>query len=87
MKWVVEPGDFVLMAGASSEDIRLNGTLTVEDYQTRAKAIEAQKPAKRVSASTNPEDAENVLDEKTIPHGKEIREIIFLCLKERSQGR
>ena len=57
-------GDFVLMAGASSEDIRLNGTLTVEDYQTRAKAIEAQKPAKRVSASTNPEDAENVLDEK-----------------------
>lgn len=64
MKWVVEPGDFVLMAGTSSEDIRLNGTLTVEDYQTRAKAIEAQKPAKRVSASTNPEDAENVLDEK-----------------------
>lgn len=64
MKWAVEPGDFVLMADASSEDIRLNGTLTVEDYQTRAKAIEAQKPAKRVSASTNPEDAENVLDEK-----------------------
>ena len=64
MKWVVEPGDFVLMAGASSEDIRLNGTLTVEAYQTRAKAIETQKPAKRVSASTNPEDAENVLDEK-----------------------
>lgn len=64
MKWVVEPGDFVLMAGASSEDIRLNGTLTVEAYQTRAKAIEAPKPAKRVSASTNPEDAENVLDEK-----------------------
>lgn len=64
MKWVVEPGDFVLMAGASSEDIRLNGTLTVEAYQTRAKAIEAQKPAKRVSASTNPEDAENVLDGK-----------------------
>lgn len=77
MKWVVEPGDFVLATGASSEDIRLNGTLTVEDYQTRAKAIEAQKPAKRVSASTNPEDAENVLDEKSIPHGKEIREIIL----------
>ena len=35
-----------------------------DSYQTRAKAIEAQKPAKRVSASTNPEDAENVLDEK-----------------------
>lgn len=64
MKWIVEPGDFVLMVGASSEDIRLNGTLTVEDYQTRAKAVEAQKPAKRVSASTNQEDAENVLDGK-----------------------
>ena len=64
MKWVVEPGDFVLMAGASSEDIRLNGVLTVEDYQTRAKTIEAQKPASRVSASTNPEDAENVFDGK-----------------------
>lgn len=64
MKWIVELGDFVLMAGASSEDIRLNGTLTVEDYQTRAKAVEAQKPAKRVSASTNQEDAENVLDGK-----------------------
>ena len=64
MKWVVEPGDFVLMAGASSEDIRLNGLLTVEDYQTRAKTIEAQKPASRVSASTNPENAENVLDGK-----------------------
>lgn len=64
MKWIVEPGDFVLMAGASSEDIRLNGTLTVEDYQMRAKAVEAQKPAKRVSASTNQEDAEKVLDGK-----------------------
>lgn len=64
MKWIVELGDFVLMAGASSEDIRLNGTLTVEDYQTRAKAVEAQKPAKRVSASTNQKDAENVLDGK-----------------------
>lgn len=64
MKWMVEPGDFVLMAGASSEDIRLNGTLNVEDYGMRARAIEARKPASRVSASTNPEDAENVLDGK-----------------------
>lgn len=62
MKWVVEPGDFILMAGASSEDIRLSGTLSVEEYQTRAKALEAKKTASRVSASTNQEDAENVLD-------------------------
>ena len=86
MKWVVEPGDFVLMAGASSEDIRLNGTLTVEDYQTRAKAIEAQKPAKRVSASTNPEDAENVLDEKinTVCQGNKGDYITF-ALKNGTQ--
>ena len=64
MKWVVEPGDFVLMAGASSEDIRLNGTLTVEEYQTRLKVLEAQKSVSPVSASTNPELAENVLDGK-----------------------
>ena len=28
-EWVVEPGDFAVMVGASSADIRLNGTLTV----------------------------------------------------------
>ena len=64
MKWVVEPGDFVLMAGASSEDIRLNGKLTVVDYQTRIRELEAQKPVSPVTASTNMESAQNVLDGK-----------------------
>lgn len=64
MKWVVEPGEFALMAGASSEDIRLNGVLTVEDYQTRGRALEAQKAVSPVTASTNPEDAGNVIDGK-----------------------
>lgn len=64
MKRVVEPGDFTVMAGASSEDIRLNGTLTVEDYQTRIKALEASKPVSPVTASTNVEDAPRVLDGK-----------------------
>ena len=31
-EWIIEPGDFAIMIGASSEDIRLNGTLTVKDY-------------------------------------------------------
>lgn len=64
MKWVVEPGEFALMAGASSEDIRLNGVLTVEDYQTRGRTLEAQKAVSPVTASTNPEDAGNVIDGK-----------------------
>lgn len=62
MKWVVEPGDFTIMAGASSEDIRLNGTLTVEDYMNRLNTLAARKPASRVTASTNPESVSNVLD-------------------------
>jgi len=29
MKWVVEPGEFMVMVGGSSEDIRLSGTFEV----------------------------------------------------------
>ena len=29
MHWTVEPGTFTVMAGASSEDIRLRGTFTI----------------------------------------------------------
>ena len=62
MKWVVEPGEFVVMAGASSEDIRQTMVLNVEDYHTRNARLEAEKPEKPVSASTNPEDVMKVLD-------------------------
>ena len=62
MKWVVEPGEFVVMAGASSEDIRQTAVLNVEDYHTRNARLEAEKPEKPVSASTNPEDVMKVLD-------------------------
>ena len=64
MKWVVEPGDFTLMAGASSEDIRLSGTLKVVDYQERIRELETQKPISPVTANTNQESAGNVLDGK-----------------------
>lgn len=64
MKWVVEPGEFSIMAGASSEDIRLSGVLQVEDYATRLQAIEAQKTQSPVTASTNPESTSLVLDGK-----------------------
>ncbi len=62
MKWVVEPGEFVVMAGSSSEDIRQTKVLNVEDYHTRNARLEAEKPEKPVSASTNPEDVMKVLD-------------------------
>ncbi len=64
MKWIVEPGEFAIMAGASSEDIRLNGILTVEDYRSRLHALESQKPVSPVTASTDIENAPNVLDGK-----------------------
>ena len=64
MKWVVEPGEFSIMAGASSEDIRLSGMLQVEEYATRLQAIEAQKSQSPVTASTNPESTSLVLDGK-----------------------
>ena len=64
MKWIVEPGEFAIMAGASSEDIRLNGILTVEDYRSRLHALESQKPVSPVTASTDMENTPNVLDGK-----------------------
>ncbi|WP_270423670.1 glycoside hydrolase family 3 N-terminal domain-containing protein [Bacteroides stercoris] len=64
MKWTVEPGEFAIMAGASSEDIQLNGILTVEDYQARLQALESQNPVSPVTASTDMENAPNVLDKQ-----------------------
>ena len=64
MKWTVEPGEFAIMAGASSEDIRLNGILTVEDSQARLQALESQNPVSPVTASTDMENAPNVLDKQ-----------------------
>ena len=62
MKWVVEPGEFVVMAAASSEDIRQTAVLRVEDYATRNARFEAEKPENPVTASTNLESALHVLD-------------------------
>ena len=64
MKWTVEPGEFAIMVGASSEDIRLNGILTVKDYQARLQALESQNPVSPVTASTDMENAPNVLDKQ-----------------------
>lgn len=64
MHWVVEPGDFTFMVGASSTDIRLNGTLTVVEpgQATTAKTSRSTRSDSPVSASTNTETAGNVID-------------------------
>lgn len=64
MKWMVEPGEFVVMAAASSEDVRQTAVLSVEDYATRNARLKAQKEESPVTASTNPESVLNVLDGK-----------------------
>ena len=61
MDWVVEPGDFTLMLGASSTDIRLNGTLTVVE-PGQAPATNTHKDSTPVSASTNADTVDNVID-------------------------
>lgn len=61
MHWVVEPGDFTLMLGASSTDIRLNGTLTVVEPR-QAPATNTNKDSTPVSASTNADTVNNVID-------------------------
>ncbi len=58
--WVVEPGDFSIMLGASSEDIRLTGTLTVKEPGSID--MEKAKTDNPVSASTNMEMTGNTLD-------------------------
>lgn len=62
MKWVVEPGEFSIMAGASSEDIRQEGVLTVEDYAVRKARLEKEKLESPVTASTNQKSAVKVID-------------------------
>lgn len=61
MHWVVEPGDFTFMLGASSTDIRLNGTLTVVEPE-QTPAADTSKDSSPVSASTNTETADKVID-------------------------
>lgn len=61
--WVVEPGDFKVMVGASSEDIRLNDRFTVVEYgKEPAGASAVSRQQKSVIASSSQESAPLVLD-------------------------
>lgn len=59
-EWVVEPGDFNIMIGASSEDIRLNETLTVSNYGEVS--AESKSKFNPVTASTNTDKTGFVFD-------------------------
>ena len=61
MHWVVEPGEFTLMVGASSTDIRLSGTLTVVE-SGQLPTLHKAETSSPISASTNQETAGNVID-------------------------
>ncbi|MDC7136076.1 MAG: glycosyl hydrolase [Odoribacter sp. 43_10] len=61
MHWVVEPGEFTLMIGASSTDIRLNGTLTVSGYGDNV-ISKNTKDDSPISASTNQGTVNHVID-------------------------
>ncbi len=62
-QWVVEPGDFKIMVGASSEDIRLNERIRVIKYGKSDSGVATTSGfGKSVNASTSPETAVQVLD-------------------------
>lgn len=60
--WVVEPGDFQVMIGASSEDIRLNGTYTVVAYGESNHLPAASQKKPDVIASSESASAVLTLD-------------------------
>ncbi len=62
-QWVVEPGDFKIMIGASSEDIRLNDQITVVPYGNKTETSKgAVNASNAVIASTNNDKAQQVID-------------------------
>jgi beta-glucosidase len=63
-KWVVEPGDFKIMIGASSEDIRLESQFTVVDKVASQKLTSEIDSTNEIRVISDPisADANNILD-------------------------
>lgn len=64
-KWTVEPGDFTVMIGASSEDIKLKRDFTVVEAARLLEMRTSERKgslASRVSASINDDKASNTVD-------------------------
>lgn len=74
-QWVVEPGDFKIMIGASSEDIRLEDQFTVVDKNGSPIISSEGMPTNGLTVISDPmsDDASYVLDDDaaTSWHGKE----------------
>lgn len=60
--WVVEPGTFSIMIGASSTDIRLKGSVEVVPYGSSSLVRTSESETLPVVASPNSPTARNVLD-------------------------
>ena len=60
--WVVEPGTFSIMIGASSTDIRLKGSVEVVPYGSSSLVKKAEAENLPVVAGNNAPTARNVLD-------------------------
>lgn len=52
-QWVTEPGDFKIMIGASSEEIRLNGKLTVRGYDQIKQAAKTDRSKATAAKATD----------------------------------
>jgi len=63
-KWVVEPGDFKIMIGASSEDIKLEDQFTVVNLTSSQRPNTSVNLRKAITVSSNPmsDDAIKIFD-------------------------
>jgi beta-glucosidase len=63
-KWVVEPGDFKVMIGASSEDIRLEGNFTVIDENCSQRTESGINSANELTVTSDPisDSVRNITD-------------------------
>lgn len=63
-KWVVEPGDFKIMIGTSSEDIRLEGNFTVVDKTANQITPSVVVSGNEITVTSDPlsDTSKNILD-------------------------